>query len=137
MGKMNMGRSDVTVRTARTASVPVVIASEPEVITKIEYVDRIVEVPVEKIVMVDRPVETIVERIVEKIVEKIVCIPEIKEVTRFVDRPVEVVREVLVHDIAKLLAEKESVRKLKKSNNILKVGVVALVISLIISIVRS
>ena len=76
-----------------------------------KIVERIVEVPVEKIVEV--PVEKIVERIVEvpveKIVERIVEVPVEKVVERIVEVPVEVERPASkdLSEAARLLAQSE------------------------------
>ncbi|MBO7097950.1 MAG: cell division protein ZapA [Alphaproteobacteria bacterium] len=66
----------------------------PEV--KTEVVEKVVEVPVEKIVekVVEVPVEKIVEVPVEKVVEKIVEVPVEKIVEKVVEVPVEKIVEV-------------------------------------------
>jgi hypothetical protein len=103
---------------------PVIITQEPI----IQIQERIVEVPVERIVTIEKPIETIVERIVEVPVEKIVEVPveRIVEKTVYIDRPVEVVREFRVHDVEKLLLERERVRLLKRSNAILRVAIITM-----------
>lgn len=84
---------------------PIEIIKEVEKIVEVpveKIVERIVEVPIEKIVerIVEVPVEKIVERIIEKPVEvireveKIVEVPVEKIVERIIEKPVEVIRVV-------------------------------------------
>ena len=84
----------------------------PEV--KTEVVEKVVEVPVEKIVekVVEVPVEKVVEKVVEVPVEKIVEVPVEKVVEKIVEVPVEKivekVVEVPVEKIVEVEKEKES-----------------------------
>jgi hypothetical protein len=96
MGKIIIGGS----------AAPKLIQSEPQVEQlpveiAIKEIEKIVEVPVEKIVTetvyVDKPVEFIKEVIVERVVEKPVEV--IKEIERIVEVPVEVIKEVQVEVI--------------------------------------
>lgn len=81
----------------------------PEV--KTEVVEKVVEVPVEKIVekVVEVPVEKVVEKVVEvpveKIVEKVVEVPVEKVVEKVVEVPVEKIVEVPVEKIVEKVVE--------------------------------
>ena len=77
----------------------------PEV--KTQVVEKVVEVPVEKIVekVVEVPVEKVVEKIVEVPVEKVVEVPVEKIVEKTVEVPVEKVVEVPVEKIVEKTVE--------------------------------
>jgi len=124
MGKVHLGSNKAKDKVQQSVAVEATVVVQQEPIVQIQ--ERIVEVPVEKIVTVEKPVEVIVEKIVT--VEKIIEVPveRIIERTIFVDKPVEVVRELRVHDVEKLLIERERVRLLKKSNAILRIAIVSL-----------
>lgn len=96
----------------------------------------------EKIVYVDRPVEVIVERIVTEIQEKIVEVPVVEKQTEYititkietVEIPVikEVERIVTVHDIEATLQEKKRVVALEQKVSRYQMVVAALIVLTVI-----
>lgn len=106
MGKIIIGGSSapkiVEPELQKEPSVEIVI---PEV--RIETVERLVEVPVDRvikeIVYVDKPLEIVKEITVEKIVE--VPVEVIKIVEKQVEVPVEVIKEVTVEKIIEVPVE--------------------------------
>lgn len=106
MGKIIIGGSSapriVEPELQKEPSVEIAI---PEV--RIETVERLVEVPVDRVikevVFVDKPFEVIKEIIVEKIVE--VPVEVIKEVEKQVEVPVEVIKEVTVERLVEVPVE--------------------------------
>jgi hypothetical protein len=93
---------------------------------------RHIEVPVEKIVIKEIPVEVVRE--VEKIVE--VPVEVIKERTIFVDRPYETIREIKIIDIEKLMVAQAESRQLKAQNTKLKYLIIAAMLFSILMGVR-
>lgn len=90
------------------------LREEPPVIlpiaeVKIETVERIVEVPVDRVVkevvFVDKPFEVIKEVIVDRVVEVKVPVEVIKEVEKQVEVPVEVIKEVTVERLVEVPVE--------------------------------
>lgn len=139
MGKFHVGRHDKELPQQMIAIAP--SQPEPQVIERIVYVDRTVEVPVEVIVEKEVIKEVIVEKPVERIIvqHKTVEVPVvyekeiIKEVPVYIDR--EVIREVMpkVIDITNHLEMKKQVR----TNKRLKAGLVlAMILNLILMVVR-
>lgn len=106
MGKIIIGGSSapriVEPELQKEPSVEIAI---PEV--RIETVERLVEVPVDRvikeIVYVDKPLEIVKETTVEKIVE--VPVEVIKIVEKQVEVPVEVIKEVTVERIVEVPVE--------------------------------
>ena len=132
-----MGPSDIPVAKVLETPKPI-----------IQYVDRIVEIPVDKIVTkeVVRHIEIPVEKIVTKEVavevikevEKIVEVPVevVRERTIFIDKPYEVVREVKILDIERLMAAQNEIRNLNKRISILRLMLIGSIIVAIILGVR-
>jgi len=98
MGKIIIGGSAAS-NLSETS--PRVMESSLSVESPIKEIERIVEVPVEKIVTeivyVDKPIEVIKEVTIERVVEKPVEV--IKKVEKIVEVPIEVIKEVPVEVI--------------------------------------
>jgi hypothetical protein len=117
MGKIIIGGS----------AAPNLIQSEPQVeqlpveIT-IKEIEKIVEVPVEKIVTetvyVDNPIEVHKEVFVDRVVEKPVEV--IKEVERIVEVPVEVIKEVPVEVIVEKIVYQPVEVQVEKEIKVIK-----------------
>lgn len=141
MGKVHMGRKNRMNLAAPQIVVPASIAIlndpitvQPIVEPQIIYVDR--EVPIEKIITVDRHVDVIkfVDREVEKIVEKVKEVPV--EVIRYVDREVERIMYKDVIHIGPNLELKKTIRHLEKQISITRFALAAAVILMFISFVK-
>ena len=113
MGKAVFGRGS-NVRVI-APSVPITEVQErivPEIQERIveKEIIKYVEVPVEKLVHIDRPIEVI--KYIDKIIEK--QIEVIKEVPVEVIKEIQVIKEVVLHDITGTLAEKANVIAMEK-----------------------
>jgi hypothetical protein len=133
VGKIKTGTaSQVTVKLSKQPA--------PTIQEKIVIEERIVEVPVIKEILVEKPVEVIVEKLVEvpveTVVEKIVEVPMVQEVFITKEIPVEVIVEKKIIDIEKLLEAKATIQKKDRSIAIHRIIIAILIIVTFIGVAR-